>query len=245
MGAKQKTGRVFFTSDTHFGHGNIIKYSKRPFLCELDQEELARIGQWHDGNWKGDGASDWRISPESIELMDEALLRQINDTVGEHDVLWHLGDFAMPGRNHNHYYRTRYYRDSIKCRTVNLIWGNHDDRRTTDIFNETYDLKEVEVPGLPRNAVLCHYAMAVWNKSHRGNMHFYGHSHSEAEPWLNRSMVGRRSMDVGVDNAAKVLGKYRPFSTDDIMALIGSQVGFAFDHHVGKMANTPTEEVLN
>lgn len=239
------TRRVFFTSDTHFGHGNIIKYCFRPFLSERDKEELSRIGAWHNGSWKGEGSSNWRMSDEAIEMMDEELLKQINDLVGENDTLWHLGDFAMPAKRHNHYYRTRYYRDRIKCRTVNLVWGNHDDRRTRDIFNDTFDLKEIGVDGLQNNVVLCHYAMAVWNKSHRGNLHLYGHSHSEAEPWLERTMTGRRSMDVGVDNAAKLLGAYRPFSVEEIKARLVTRVGFAFDHHVGKMANTPTEETLN
>jgi calcineurin-like phosphoesterase family protein len=235
--------RVFFTSDTHFGHGNIIKYCHRPFLSELDKQELSKTGMWHDGNWKGEGSSHWRITNEGIAKMDEELLKQINDTVGENDLLYHLGDFAMPGKS-VYYSKCRQYRDRIKCRNIVLIWGNHDERSIRDLFTATYDLKMESIQGLSNRIVLCHYAMAVWDGSHRGNWQLYGHSHSEAEPWMDRTMIGRRSLDVGVDNAAKILGAYRPFSLDDLKAKFANCTGFAFDHHVGKMANTPTEESL-
>lgn len=235
--------KVFFTSDTHFGHGNIIKYCHRPFLGERDKQELSKTGMWHNGNWKGEGSSNWRMSYEAIDLMDQELLKQINNTVGENDLLYHLGDFAMPGKG-DYYYKCRRYRDAIKCKNIVLIWGNHDHREIKDMFSATYDLKMFNVPGINNKVILCHYAMAVWDGSHRGNIQMYGHSHAEAEPWLERTMVGRRSLDVGVDNAAKLLGAYRPFSVAEILNQVGSRPGFAFDHHVGKMANTPKEEEL-
>lgn len=169
--------------------------------------------------------------------MDEHLIQQINACVGEGDILWHLGDFSMyshsKGKNNVYYYRCKGYRDRIKCKTVNIIWGNHDDRSIWDLFNENYALKELRI-GKDRMFVLCHYAMAIWNKSHRGAIHLYGHSHSMAEPWLNRNMPGRKSIDVGVDNAAKILGDYRPWSMDELVAHFDKQKGFWFDHHIPK-----------
>ena len=235
--------RLFFTSDTHFGHGNIIKYSKRPFLGPADQAELERIGAWHNGDWKGEGSSHWRMSQEAVELMDAELLSQINGMVGQRDWLFHLGDFAMPGKG-DYYRKCRSYRDRIACQNVVLIWGNHDKREIRDLFSETYDLRMISPQDFSAKIVLCHYAMAVWDGSHRGNLHLYGHSHSEAEPWLERTMQGRRSMDVGVDNAAKLLGAYRPFSFEEVRKRLMPRLGFAFDHHVGRMANTPKEEEL-
>lgn len=52
--------------------------------------------------------------------------------------------------------------------------------------------------------VLLHYAMRVWNRSGRGSLHLYGHSHG--------NLPGdRQSCDVGVD----VFG-FRPVSLAEI-----------------------------
>lgn len=231
--------KIWFTSDTHFGHGNIVKYCHRPFLSERDKEELSKTGAWHNGNWKGEGSSPWRITDEGIAMMDDTLIANINERVMPNDVLYHLGDFAMPGKQ-NLYARCRAYRDRIKCRNVHIVWGNHDDYRIRDLFSSASDMKTVKTDDA--RIVLCHYALAVWDGSHRGVMHLYGHSHSEAEPWMDRTMVGRRSMDIGVDNVAKLTGGYRPMSLEEVVGVLGGRPGFAFDHHVSAMANTPPEQ---
>jgi calcineurin-like phosphoesterase family protein len=56
---------VWFTSDTHFGHRNILEYEKegRPF--------------------------------SDVEEMNETLISNWNETVSPKDIVWHLGDFAF------------------------------------------------------------------------------------------------------------------------------------------------------
>lgn len=176
------------------------------------------------------------MSPEAIEIMDDTLIEEINIVVDANDTLWHLGDFCMYYRDEEdlaYYNRVKKYRDRIRCKNLKLVWGNHDERWIADLFSETYDLIHTSIPGASDRFSLCHYAMAIWPKSHRKSMHLYGHSHSEAEPWLDKIMEGRRAMDVGVDNAAKLLGFYRPFGLNEIMDLIGDKPGHSIgDHHV-------------
>ena len=218
---------VYFTSDTHFGHGNIIKYSKRPFLCKSDQRTLQQEGVWCEGQWTG--TTHMRLSRDSSDIMNDYLTDRINEIVGVNDTLWHLGDWAFAPQN-SYYHRCRFYRDRIKCQNVNIVWGNHDQPdKIRDLFNEAHFLHEIRVEG--QQIVLCHYAMAVWNKSHRYAWQLYGHSHASAEPWMDRAMKGRRSFDVGVDNAVKLSGDYRPFSFNEVRDIMLKKDGFSMDHH--------------
>lgn len=238
--------KIFFTADTHMGHGNIIKYTNRPFLTDLDKKALAENGgKWNNGRWKGDGASEWRISRDAIDMMNDELTDNINAMVGEDDILWHLGDFAFAPRD-RYVHKCEFYRRRIRCQNINIIWGNHDEPHLIrHLFKEAYDLHKIPIPGERASIVLCHYAMAVWDGSHRGNWQLYGHSHTTAEPWMDQYMKGRRSLDVGVDNAKKLLGAYRPFSMEDLSRIMRSREGFSMDHHIPKNSTAPKEEEIH
>ena len=208
--------QTYFTSDLHLGHGNIIRYCRRPFLAEADLEVFDRY--FENGQWIADPPSSirHRFSTDAIASMDDTLIEAINSTVRPEDTLWHLGDFAFSTRKSNYEAACRRYRDRINCRDIRFVFGNHDQRSTIrKVFEYTYDLAETEINGVP--TVLCHYAMAIWNRSHHNAFHLYGHSHSAAEAMLDEAFPNRRSIDVGVDNAYRILGEYRPFSTDELL----------------------------
>jgi len=240
--------QTWFTADTHFGHGNIIKYCNRPFLSPLDKEALAANGgSWHDGTWKGTRSSEHKISQTAIYMMNDTFIENINECVKPEDTLWHLGDVLF-AKKHEYVSKAYGCLSRINCKNIHLVWGNHDDpycrdnrnRTIADYFKSVHDLTQINVNG--QKIVLCHYAMAVWDKSHRGTWQLYGHSHSGAEPWLDRVMKGRRSMDVGVDNAYKLLGAFRPFSFDEIKEIMKDRHGCSIDHHIDP--NAPTEEQI-
>ena len=216
----------FFTADTHFSHGNILKYCKR--LRYLDDEELRLFAKEEAENKKGNRAHLFKVSLESIYRMNEDFINTINSMVAPDDTLWHLGDFCFCRRGEEYNIAKR-FRDRIACRNINLIWGNHDRREISRAFNEVYDKATVVVNN--QLIVMDHYAHAVWEKSHRGSWHIYGHSHSTAEKWLNEMMPNRRSIDVGVDNAIKILGEYRPFSFKDLQKIFAHKTGCSIDHH--------------
>lgn len=183
--------KVFFTSDTHFGHNNIIKYSGRPF--------------------------------KDANHMDEMLIKTWNATVSEDDEVYHLGDVSLTG-----FEKTLEILNRLNGK-IYLIKGNHEKSvlmksYTRDRFEWIRDMTEVNING--QAITLCHYAMRVWNKSHRGSWHLYGHSHNSLE-----TEVWGRSMDVGVDAANVILGDYRPFSFEEISRILSKREFKGVDHH--------------
>lgn len=214
---------LFFTADTHFGHANIIKYTNRPFLAELDKKALEKRG----GKWKD--RDKWKISIDSLQMMNSTMIENINKIVGKNDTLWHLGDFAF-GRTH-YVNDCLNYRNKIRCKNVNIIWGNHDKPH---LIKHLFKSDAYLIPRYKWNKqtfFLTHYAPAVWDKSHRGSIALYGHSHANAEKRLDKIMPDRRSMDVGVDNAYRLTGEYRPFSFEEIISIMNKKKGCYIDHH--------------
>lgn len=177
--------KTFFTSDSHFNHANIIKYCNRPFIDAND--------------------------------MNEQLIANWNNVVSCDDVVYHLGDFAFGNISdvnrvmhrlnfaHMHFIKgnhdkpfLNWYND-YKC-------GNDELARKVTIYPH---FLETKIQG--NKFVLCHYAMRVWDQSHRGALHLYGHSHGTLPDDPNS-----KSFDVGVD-----CHNYHPISLEhalDIMA---------------------------
>lgn len=211
----------FITSDTHFGHGNIIDFSDRPFpvrpadISELEKKVRARKAS-------DDEVKTYRRWLKAhVHLMDEELIRRWNAKVPEGSVVYHLGDFgfAKPSRLAEIIRRLH--------GRIRIFPGNHDKTLLKDknlqgmfewfrpfSFNESKDESG-------RMIVMCHYAMAVWNKSHHGAWMLHGHSHGSLPA------EGRVRMDVGVDCHPN----YEPFSYAEIERALSKLKPGSFDHH--------------
>jgi calcineurin-like phosphoesterase family protein len=209
----------WFTADTHFLHSNIIKHCHRLVFMTAEERAIMETGD-------SAAIKNLRISRETTTRMDEGELGSINQVVQPQDRLYILGDFCWT-RNPAVY---ETFRRQIQCKTVYLLWGNHDvrgrHRAEVQCFSGTQDVLifSSDYGGQRINIFLSHYAHAIWDKRHYGAWHLYGHSHGAAESWLDSIMPGRLSMDVGVDNAYKLLGEYRPFSLAEIYAIMSKQV---------------------
>src|ERR1041385_2910250 len=138
--------KTFFTADTHFGHTNIIKYCDRPF--------------------------------NSTEEHDESLIKNWNSIVSPKDRIFHLGDFAWlksRGRAIELFKRLN--------GTIFYIWGNHDKElhKLENYISTNFSNKIVFLGHYHRvrhegeRIILSHYAFRVWDRSHHGSWHLYGH----------------------------------------------------------------------
>ena len=187
---------VFFTSDHHFGHKNVIKYTNRPFA--------------------------------DVEEMDAEMIKRYNSVVTKKDIVYFIGDFS-------------FYSDAEKVIDIlmslngekHFVSGNHDkgmhyNEKIVKCF-QTYSrvpYKEIYVPDASvRNGkqaiTLCHYAMRVWNKSHHGAFHLYGHSHGSLPDDPNSL-----SFDVGVD-----AWDFYPVSYTQVKETMAKKTWKAIDHH--------------
>ena len=183
---------VWFTADTHFGHGNIIKYCNRPFLSAEEQRLVAE-----------DPRGRWRVSSETVQRHDSTLIDEINAVVTKHDQLWILGDFCW-GKEED---ATRYV-DRIKCKNLNLVWGNHDHRSIEPLFKKVMEQGMIKVRG--QKIWLNHYPMRSWDGKFHGSWQLYGHVHDRltSEDQENSSQLTK---DVGVDAC-----DYKPVSFSEL-----------------------------
>jgi len=151
--------QVWFTADTHFGHANIIKYCKRPFLSE---DELAQL--------ESDPRGRWKVSQDTIDRHDNTLIDNINSCATKNDRIWFLGDFCWGNKE-----EAKSYLDRIHCKNVNFVWGNHDHTSVGSLFQTSIHQGMVKVEG--QKIWLNHYPMRSWDGKFHGAWHLYGHVH--------------------------------------------------------------------
>jgi calcineurin-like phosphoesterase family protein len=156
---------------------------------------------------------------ESVEEMNKTLIETINKYVKEDDILYFLGDFCFGGHKN-----TPQHRSLIKCKTIHVCRGNHDHHlhKYSEHFTSINDVtwyREASVP-----IFMSHYSHRVWEGSHKGFIHLYGHSHDSLPPH-------GKSIDVAVDVAFRMVGEYRPFSLDEVLMIMANRKVKIVDHH--------------
>jgi len=178
----------YFTSDWHLNHANIIKYCNRPFTSK---EERDLIDLSLDGTLPIKGI---KISKESVDRMNNAIIDATNNVVSETDNLVILGDFCWASTPKE---EIQSLVSKLRCKNLYLIWGNHDNRQTfLPFFKATYDQYVFHIEG--QHIFASHYPCRSWYRSVHGSWMLYGHVHN-----------GLWSQDNGLltDNESSVLKK--------------------------------------
>lgn len=171
---------IYFTSDTHFGHKNIIKYCNRPF--------------------------------NSVEQMNEEMIRRWNNIVQPNDEVYHLGDFSM-GRGSI----PKIWLPKLNGK-IHLIRGNHDPN--VEGFHSVQDYLELKYN--KKYYILFHYPIMSWNRMHNGARHLFGHVHGALTKINGRKTIeDRLSMDVGSDCC-----DFRPISIEEVEEIMSEHSKF-------------------
>lgn len=138
---------IFFTSDHHFGHANIIKLCNRPFE-NVDEMNEKLIENWNE-----------KINPEDdVYHLGDFGMTKDNDSIAQ--IIDRLnGKIYLIVGNHE---------SSALRHKSKFQW-------IKDYYE--LKIKDPECSNGVRRIILFHYAMRVWRSDFRGTWHLYGHSH--------------------------------------------------------------------
>lgn len=169
---------------------------------------------------------------------DEQLIANWNAHVKPGDDVFFVGDLVFGKKEHALPLRQRL------TGNIHFIEGNHDTaaHQIRDTFIWFREVKMIKVN--EQKIWLSHYAHRVWEASHHGVWHLYGHSHHSLVDDPNAL-----SFDVGVDSTAVRLARpdvygtgvipdeglrpedYRPIHFDEVAALMAKKTFVPVDHH--------------
>jgi calcineurin-like phosphoesterase family protein len=182
---------IFITSDEHIGHQRIIELANRPFTSLEEMKET--IVERHN-----------KVVPDKKSFL----------TIHVGDWLWHTMTEL----------EACVYVARLNGRHA-FLYGNHDElieRSTTlrgmlDFVHGTNKAGGAHIIKFNKmRLTLNHYAQRVWEGSHKGHWHCYGHSHG--------GLAGLgKSFDIGVD-----AHDFTPWSLEEIEAKMST----LSQHHV-------------
>jgi len=162
--------KLFFTSDPHFYHANIIKYCDRPYHNAKSMTEDL-IKKWNetvpeDGHIFMLGDLSMTAKTDAIKWV----MHQLNGTkyliIGNHD------------------------RSNVARGHIGGMWQDIADIMEISVADE-------EISGGYQKLVMCHYPMITWNGSHRGSWQLFGHVHGTLD---KSDKLSPNQLDVGVDS---------------------------------------------
>ena len=179
---------VFFISDLHLFHKNVIGFDNRPFRKE-----------------NGD---------PDVESMHKTIIKNWNSVVGDNDIVFYLGDlcFGRPEWANGIIHALK-----GKIHFIMGNHDKYKDINSYGRFESINDLVDLNIfaDNIKGDIhfVLCHYPIFSWNRAHHGSIMLHGHSHGNLHHGENANFyVGRKVIDVGCN-----LINYTPISYTEVI----------------------------
>ena len=147
---------IYFIADTHFSHGNIIRYCNRPFSSGQEMDETIYA------NWTA------LVQPKDkvyhlgdVAFGSEAMVARTVERIKKLPGVKYL----LPGNHDGRY--------------PELVASAF-----AEVLPPLYELSAQSGREGVR-IVLCHYPLLTWNRAFHGALHFHGHVHGRI-PYTNR-----------------------------------------------------------
>lgn len=203
LGSSQ-CNKVWFTSDTHYGHGNVIQHCGRPYTNSIEMDD------WLVRNWNNHvKVDDIVFHLGDVSFMNPAslpdFLKKLNGKI-----YLALGNHDKAIRQNSHAVNDRFVMVSDVLRVR---------------------IQDADARGGWQQLFLSHYAHRVWDKRHYGAWHCYGHSHGSLPDAGDFSMdVGFDAIAKNFLNSSAPEA-YRPINYTEIKKLMLSRNFAPVDHH--------------
>jgi len=214
----EKGQKLFFTSDTHYGHKNICR----------------GVSNWK--TYDGETPINQTRPFDTLEQMNARIVAGLNASVGENDILIHSGDFSFGGFENIEIFRNR-----IVCKNIHLVLGNHDHHiernkgGVKNYFKSVNDILTLHVEMYNENKKeakvvhtfeISHYPIASWKNMNEGVIHLHGHVHLPPHKRLSEG----KGMDIGIDG-----NNMDPISLEEVLSIMENQpirkLSLPSDHH--------------
>ncbi len=182
--ATESAMRVWFTSDHHFGHENIIQYCNRPF-SSVEEMDAEMISHWQT-----------MVRPEdSVYVLGDFSFHEPGRTS---EILRSLpGQKFLVKGNHDSSRRLK--------KTTGWAWvKDYHEMQLSFSMPENRGLK----------VILFHYPIESWRTIGRGAFHLHGHSHGRVSPHMRRLDVGVDPWSFGPITADQVAAILLPLPFD-------------------------------
>jgi len=163
------------------------------------------------------------------DLLDRIVCRNIHIVWGNHDK--NLRYAMRPDKFHRSLLE-RVLSGQISQEFALDEWETYetehaDQRLLEEMFKSFQDTAMVRWEG--QKIFITHTAHAVWDGSHRGIWHCYGHSHGHFEYWREEHLSNAKMLDVGIDYRAQLGFGYTPWSFEELKKVMDGHDGQAVD----------------
>lgn len=180
---------MFFTSDIHFGHKNIL---------------------FHQSNRRNLLYKEYGES--NLDNMHKYIIKKWNNKISASDTTYVLGDMSCCGFGGENKENFIQFVNSLNGKKV-LVIGNHDVNilkypELIELFEEVTNYKEIKIDY--QRIILSHFPILHWNGCSRGSYMLHGHLHGKKDIVISL-LNGYKIMDIGVDTNSMI-----PYSFEEI-----------------------------